>query len=321
MTEHRVVAVASDGLALFELGVAVEVFARPRRDLGVEWYDFALCAPQSTLSAIGGFRLDGVLGVDALDDADTVVAVGWPPDLEPPADLVAALRRAAARGARLVSFCSGAFLLAGAGVLDGHRATTHWMYAQALADRYPRIAVDPGVLYVDDGRVLTSAGTAAAVDLALHLVRRDHGADVANAVARRMVMPPHRDGGQAQFVRSPLPTGAVGDHDLRAVLEWVRTHLDEPITLEDMASRAFMSTRTFTRRFREATGTSPRQWLLFQRLDSSRELLETTDHTLDRIAALVGFGSPVTLRHHFARALGVSPAAYRRSFRRVDRIA
>ena len=312
---HQVVAIAYPGMAAFELGVVVEVFALPRPELEVDWYDFALCSPTGVVGAVGGFEVRTPHGIEALEAADTVVAIGWPNDVIPAPDLVDRLRQAYERGARIVSFCSGAFLLAAAGLLDGRRAATHWRYAGELAARHPRVAVDRDVLYVDEGQVLTSAGTAAAIDLCLHLVRKDHGTEIANSVARRMVVPPHRDGGQAQYVRLPVPGDTSSDGAIHTLLAWMREHLDEPMDLDTLAARTFLSTRSLSRRFREATGTSPGRWLLHQRLDRCRELLETSDETMDRIAALSGLGSAVTMRHHFARALGTSPTAYRRHFR------
>jgi transcriptional regulator GlxA family with amidase domain len=241
------------------------------------------------------------------------VPSGWP-DRRPPAPLIDALRAAHARGARLVSYCSGAFTLAAAGVLDGRRATTHWMYTSELAKRYPSIDIEPDVLYVDDGQVLTSAGTSAAIDVSLHIVRTDYGSDVANAVARRMVVPPHRDGGQAQFVDRPVP--ATSDADgLAPTLDWAIEHLDEPLTVERLAAHALMSTRTFMRRFRASTGTTPLRWLLQQRVLHARHLLEDTDESIDRIAERAGFGSAANLRAHFSKVVGTTPTAYRRTFR------
>jgi len=233
------------------------------------------------------------------------------------ADLVAWVRDAAARSRRVTSVCSGAFILAAAGLLDGRRATTHWMYAEELARRYPSVDVDPRVLYVDDGDIMTSAGTAAGIDLCLHVVRLDHGAEVANAVARRMVVPPHRDGGQAQFVEAPVPACA-GDDPLAATLEWMTEHLDHPVSVEDLAGRAHMSPRNFARRFRAATGTTPHQWLLAQRVLLASRLLETTDEPVEAVAARCGMGTAANLRVHFQRAVGTSPLAYRRTFRPVD---
>lgn len=312
---HLVVAVAYPGMGAFEFGVCVEVFALPRPELDVDWYDFALCVPDGPVSGVGGFTLGSPHGLDVLNEADTVVAIGWPTDTAPSEELLAALQAAHRRGARMVSFCSGVFLFAAAGLLDGRKATTHWMYAEKLRARHPSLRVDPGVLYIDEGDVLTSAGTAAAIDLCLHVVRGDHGTEVANSVARRMVVAPHREGGQAQFVRAPVPRDTTADSVIYRLLEWMQENLDQPMSFELLAARAYMSPRTFSRRFRDATGTSPAKWLLHQRLDRSRELLERTDETLDRISTAVGFGSAVTLRHHFASVLNTSPTGYRRAFR------
>jgi transcriptional regulator GlxA family with amidase domain len=250
-----------------------------------------------------------------LAEADTVLIPGWnAPDRYVDPELVAALLAAHERGTRLVSVCTGAFALAATGLLDGRRATTHWLHADELAARYPAVTVDPGVLYVDEGSILTSAGTAAGIDLCLHLVRRDLGADAANTVARRMVVPPHRDGGQAQFVQTPVPPGAEDDH-LGPVLAWMAEHLDEPLTVDDLAARANVSPRTFARHFVELTGTTPIQWLLTQRIHRARALLESTDLPVERIAHECGFSTGAGLRSHFQRVVGASPLAYRRTFR------
>lgn len=223
------------------------------------------------------------------------------------------MRAAHEAGARIASLCTGAFVLAAAGLLDGRRATTHWAHTEALAERHPRVEVDPDVLYVDNGTVLTSAGKAAAMDLCLHLVRLDHGSAVANTVARRLVVPPHRDGGQAQFVTAPVPTRE--DHPLTDLLPWAVERLDQPLTVEDLARRARMSSRNLGRHFRAATGTTPLQWLLTQRIRRAQELLEATDDSVDAIAEATGMGTATTLRRHFNRTVGVPPDTYRRTFR------
>jgi AraC family transcriptional activator FtrA len=213
-----------------------------------------------------------------------------------------------------MTVCSGAFALAHAGLLDGRKATTHWRYAAQLAEQFPAIQIDPDVLYVDEGQILTSAGTAAGIDLCLHVVRRDHGLAIANAIARRMVVPPHRDGGQAQFVESPIDIEGDGD-PLAATLDWALEHLDEPLAVETLAHRALMSPRTFARRFRAVSGTTPLQWVLRQRISSARRMLETSDVPIEIIAQRCGFGSAAVLRTHFRRVLGTAPHSYRRTFR------
>ena len=233
----------------------------------------------------------------------------WPP----PAAALEALRAAHARGARVASICTGAFVLAHAGLLDGRRATTHWAHAERLAERYPAVTVDPGVLYLDEGDVLTSAGVAAGIDLCLHLVRRDHGAEVANAVARRIVVAPHRDGGQAQFVEAPVPVAE--EHGLEPTRAWATERLREPLTVAAMARHAACSERTFARRFRAETGTTPLQWLLGQRVLHARRLLEATDLPVEHVADAAGFGTAASLRAHFRRATATTPLAYRRTFR------
>ena len=311
---HRVVALAYDRLCTFEFGLAVEVFGLPRPELDVPWYDFAVAAVEpGPLRATGGIRVEVDGGLGLLERADSIVAPGWRGAEEaPPEPLLAALRAAHGRGARLVSICSGVFLLAAAGLLDGRRATTHWRYVEALARRYPRVRVAPDVLYVDEGDILTSAGSAAGLDLCLHIVRRDHGASVANAVARRLVIAPHREGGQGQFIEAPVARD-VGAR-LAALLDWLQAHCHEPQSVAAMAARAGMSPRSFARRFKQATGLGPHDWLLRQRVRRAQDLLETTDLPVERIAESCGFGAPETLRHHFRRIAKTTPSAYRRAF-------
>jgi transcriptional regulator GlxA family with amidase domain len=316
---HTVAALVTDGIAPFELGVVCEVFGIDRSDLVDPWYRFLVCAadPPPLRTKHGGFTIDTPHDLDDLVGADTVVVPAWGRVGDggaPPASAVAAVRAAHARGARLLAVCSGSFLLAEAGLLDGRRATTHWMYADDMATRYPAVTVDPDVLYVaDDPQVMTSAGTAAGIDLCLHVVRQDHGAAVANAVARRMVVPPHRDGGQAQYVTAPVPS-APHPEALGGVLDWVLVNLDAPHTVTSLARRAAMSPRTFARRFRQVTGTTPQRWLVRQRVLHAQRLLETTDEPVERIAARCGFGSAAAMRQHFGRVVSTSPNAYRRTF-------
>jgi transcriptional regulator GlxA family with amidase domain len=313
---HVVAALAVDGVAPFELAVACEVFGIDRRDLVDPWYRFKVCAVNAPVRTSIGFTIDTPYGLDDLARADTIIIPAGDHDDErrPSPEVIDALQRAHRRGARIMSVCSGAFTLAYAGLLDGRRATTHWKHADELARRFPAIDVDPKVLYVDEGDVLTSAGTAAGIDLCLHVLRRDHGAEVANAVARRMVVPPHRDGGQAQFVDQPVASAA-GEDPLAGVLAWMLDHLDEQQSVEDLSRRAAMSPRTFARRFRGVTGTTPLQWLLAQRIVLAQRLLETTDDPVELVAHRCGFTSAVALRPHFQRATGTSPGAYRRTFR------
>jgi AraC family transcriptional regulator, transcriptional activator FtrA len=311
---HAVVAVVAPGANPFEFAVACEVFGLRRPELDVEWYDFRLAGLTRPVVVNGGWTLDTPHGLEAVADADTVIVPASPIDEAPPPDLVDAVRAAADRGARLVSFCSGVFAIAATGVLDGRTATTHWMYVDELRRRHPRITVDPDVLYIDGGQVLTSAGTAAGIDLALHIVRLDHGAEVANAVARRMVVPPHRDGGQAQFAVAPVPR-TVDDDPLGPVMNWMIEHLDEQVTVPQLARLAAVSPRTFARRFREVTGTTPLRWLTHQRVARAQELLEVTDLPIDVVANRVGFGSAANLRLHFRATLSTTPAVYRDRFR------
>ncbi|MFE6200350.1 helix-turn-helix domain-containing protein [Streptomyces sp. NPDC057838] len=306
----------TDGMLHFELALACEVFGADASDEDGSPYRLSLCGPGSVRA--GRFRLEPDHGLDRLAGADTVIVPGWADiDRDPPGDLVEAVRAAHEAGARVASLCTGAFVLAAAGLLDGRRATTHWAHTGELARRHPRVKVDPDVLYVDEGSVLTSAGKAAAMDLCLHLVRLDHGSSAANTLARRLVVPPHRDGGQAQFVTTPVP--APDHHPLAELLPWVMQRLDRPLTVEDLARRAGMSSRHLGRHFRSVTGTSPLKWLLTQRVRRAQLLLETTDATVDAVATATGMGTATTLRRHFHRTVGVPPDAYRRTFRSRDR--
>lgn len=311
---HFVAAAVLPGAHPFELAVACEVFGLVRPELGVEWYDFRVCAVEEPPIDLGGFTIDTPHRLDTLAEADTVVIPVCPPDPGAPPGLVDALRAAYERGARIVSYCSGAFALAQAGILDDRPATTHWMHAARLARDFPRVNVQPDVLYVDDGQVLTSAGTSAAIDVSLHIVRCDYGTEVTNGVARRMVVPPHRDGGQAQFVDQPVPPRddacALGP-----TLDWIVDRMSESLTVEQMAAHAMMSTRTFMRRFRAVTGTTPLRWLHQQRIGHARRMLEDTALSVERVAQECGFGSAASLRMHFQRAVSTTPTTYRRTFR------
>jgi AraC family transcriptional regulator, transcriptional activator FtrA len=309
---HRVVTLLTPGANPFEFSVSCEVFGLRRPELGVEWYEHQLAAVAHPLVVNGGWTIDTPFGVEATTTADTLVVPACP--LEPPPAMVRAVRDAYDRGARLVSFCSGAFALAAAGILDGRPATTHWMYAEELARRFPRARFQADVLYVDDGQVLTSAGTGAAIDLALHVVRLDHGPEVANEVARRMVMAPHREGDRSQLVPTPVPATPYRDAT-SALLAWMEEHLHEPISVEELARLAAMSPRTLARRFRDATGTTPLRWLTHQRVQRAQELLVTTDLPVDAVASRVGLGTAANLRQHFRPATGMSPAAYRARYR------
>jgi AraC family transcriptional activator FtrA len=320
MTRHRVVSVLVDGMASFEPAVADEFFGFDRTELlGVPWYRYATCTPGPPSVRIGSFEVTERRGLEALRRADTVVIAGWgDTDRLAGGALVDALRRAHERGARMVSFCTGAFALAEAGLLDGRSATTHWAHTDEFQARYPKVRLDPSVLYVDEGDVLTSAGVAASIDLAMHILQRDYGAEIANHVARDLVVPPHRRGGQAQFIQTPVgPPEECGD-GLGAALEWAGAHLDEELSVAGLAQVALMSPRHFARQFRAATGTTPHQWILTQRLGLAQRLLETTEQSIEVVAAQSGFGSAAALRLHFQRSLGTSPTAYRRAFRAVS---
>ncbi|GAA2817385.1 helix-turn-helix domain-containing protein [Kitasatospora sp. CM 4170] len=331
---HDVAVYAFAGMAPFELGVVVEVFGLARPELAgllaAPWYGLKVCAdrPGTELDAVGGFSLTARYGLDELAAADTVVIPGVPnafggvgaapgrPAGGVSAELVAALRTAHERGARIVSICSGAFALAAAGLLDGREATTHWRYAELLQQRYPSVRVNPDVLYVDNGSVLTSAGSAAGIDLCLHLVRRDHGAKVANSVARRFVVPAHRDGGQAQFIEAAIRPVEEEDDGVARSMQWALDHLSSPLTISVLARAAQMSDRSYLRHFTARNGTSPMRWVVTQRIAASLPLLESPDGSVEEIAVAVGFESAATFRHHFGRVMRTSPTAYRRSFGR-----
>jgi AraC family transcriptional activator FtrA len=308
-----VVAIAYDGLCTFEFGIVVEVFGLRRPELSVPWYHFSVCSlERRALRAAGGVTVTAGAGLGRLRHADTIIIPGWRDAEDPPEALTRAIRRAHDRGARLVSICSGVFVLAAAGLLDGKKATTHWRYTERLAATFPRVRVQPDVLYTDDGEILTSAGSAAGIDLCLHIVRRDYGAAIANQVARRLVVQPHREGDQSQYVRQPLRLDA--SHGLAALLDRVQGSLNRRWTIADLAKLAAMSDRNFARRFQEETGTSPYRWLTHVRLLRAQHRLETTNQSVDEIARAVGLGTAETLRHHFRRRFHVSPTSYRRRF-------
>ncbi|MEU4667369.1 helix-turn-helix domain-containing protein [Amycolatopsis sp. NPDC023774] len=313
-SSHHVVMVVGDGSNPFEMGVATELFGLRRPELGREWYEFTLASAREHVGMhLGMFTLSGVAELDAVDDADTVIVPNRPdPQVPADASVLAAIRRAHARGARLMSFCTGAFTLAEAGVLNGLRATTHWRWAAEFTERYPEVRLEPDVLFVDEGTVLTAAGSAAAMDLGLYVIQRDHGAEIANAVSRRLVFPGHRDGGQQQFVERPVPV--VPDASLAPVLEWARGHLDRALTVADLAARAATSQATLHRRFRGELGTTPLSWLTAERVSLACRLLERGELRLDRVATECGFGTAANLRARLRRHTGLSPSEYRRRF-------
>jgi AraC family transcriptional regulator, transcriptional activator FtrA len=308
--------VAYDGLGMFEFGVACDIFGTDwSAALGVPWYRFAACsAGARAITVDGGYRLKLSNGLGALREAGTILV---PPSVSAekvPNAVLSAVRQAHDRGARIVSLCTGAFILASAGLLAGRSATTHWSACADLACRHPDVHVDPDALYIDDGDIMTSAGRAAGIDLCLHLVRHDYGAEVAALLARQLVVPPYRDGGQAQYIDAPVPQ-IDGADLLTDTLAWVQQHLDQPLSLDELADRSAMSKRTFARRFAASTGTTPYQWLLRQRLQLAKQLLETSDLPVDSIARKTGFSTAANLRKHFSRLLRTSPQAYRSTFR------
>jgi AraC family transcriptional activator FtrA len=310
-----VAVVVYDDVALFELGVAIEVFGTfITTTAGQPLYQLSVCGPAPSVMTSAGFRMEVPHGLDAAESAHTIVV---PPTGSPekvPAPVLDTLRLARSRGKRLISLCSGAFVLAAAGLLDGHTATTHWAECADLARQYPLVSVDPAVLYTDEGNLLTSAGSAASLDLCLHVVQRDYGAEIAARVARDMVVPLHRPGGQAQYIETPMPA-MHGDDLFTAAIGWLREHLAEPVTVSGLSSRAAMSPRTFARRFLATTGTTPLAWIVRERIRLAQRLLETSDLPVDLIARESGFGSPDNLRKHFSRALRTTPQGYRRAFR------
>ncbi|GAB3401839.1 helix-turn-helix domain-containing protein [Massilia agilis] len=313
---QRVAIAAFAGISPFHLSVPCLVFGEDRREDGIPRPDVLVCADTpGMLPTTAGFSIAVAHGLERLADAHTVIVPSWRDPLEPaPPALLEALRAAHARGATVVGLCLGAFVLAQAGLLDGRRATTHWRWARAFAEAFPKVALDPGVLYVEDGNLVTSAGTAASLDCCLHLLRAQVGPELANRVARRLVVSPHRQGGQAQFIEQPLPRAARGDR-LGEAMEWAIGHLDDAPGIDQLAQRAAMSRRTFTRRFRERTGTSYNAWINGQRIALAQRLLETTDLAIEQVAQQAGFGSALSLRLRFAESLDTTPSAYRREFR------
>lgn len=310
-----VTVIAYDGLCTFEFGIAVEVFGLPRPEFEFPWYEFAVVSAEGRRSrAMGGIVVEASGGLELLETARTIIVPGWRDRAErPPERLLKAIKQASARGARCLTICSGVFVLAAVGLLDGKRATTHWRHIQDLKRLYPKIEVEEDTLYVDEGNIITSAGSTAGIDACLHLVRRDLGSKVANSVARRLVMPPHRDGGQAQYVTAPVqerPGKTIGE-----VMDWARSKLFEPIEIGAMAKHAAMSERTFLRRFQEGSGLSPIVWLQRERMFRARELLEADNHSLADVSAQCGYESLETFRVAFKRVVGTSPAAYRARFK------
>lgn len=311
---RSVIAVIYDQLCGLEFGVATELFGLARPELGVDWYEFGVVsADLGRLRAIGGVTFEAPTDLGVLHDAGTIVLPGWRDPLEdPPSELLDGLIMAHANGARIMSICSGVFILAATGLLDGKAATTHWRYTDQLRAMYPMIDVQPDVLYIDNGTTLTSAGSAAGLDLGLHLIRRDYGAEVANRVARRLVIAPQRAGGQAQFIATPVT--ATDSTSIAPTVEWAASELGQPLTVGELADHARMSPRTFARRFRDDMGLPPHKWLVQQRIGLAQRLLETTTLSVDTIARECGFGSAATLRHHFRRGTLTTPSSYRANF-------
>ncbi|APA97307.1 uncharacterized protein NS506_03254 [Nocardia seriolae] len=313
----KVAVVLNDNLAMFEFGVVCEVFGLDRTADGLPAFDFRVCGvtPGKPLKASSpGLQVTPDYGLEALRGADLVAIPAFPIYADQPIDprMIEAVQDAARAGATVLTVCSGAFLAREAGLLDGRKCTTHWRYVDLLAEKFPQATVDPDVLFVDEGNLITSAGTAAGIDACLHLVRRELGSSVANAIARRMVVPPQRDGGQRQFIERPVVD--CSSEGLSDTLHWMGEHLEVPHTVESLAARSSMSTRTFARRFAAETGTTPVKWLTGQRVLLAKQLLEDTDMDLESLAHRCGFGSGALLRHHFQRVVGIAPVEYRRRF-------
>jgi AraC family transcriptional regulator, transcriptional activator FtrA len=313
---REVAVVVYDGVEMFDLGLAFEVFGVDRSQLfETPWYRLSLCAATpGPVTVDGGYQLDVPYGVERIRRASTVIVLPTENFDAVPEEIYEALRQAHARGRRILSLCTGAFVLAAAGLLDGRRATTHWTECDDLARRFPRVAVDPGVLFVDEDTIMTSAGSAAGIDLLLHVVRQDHGTEIATQLARQLVVPPQRDGGQAQYIETPMPRVSTANPFAETV-DWLQEHLGEPVTIEDLAYRSAMSPRTFARQFLATTGTTPYRWLTRQRVQHAQRLLETSDLTIETVAANSGFGTADNLRKYFKRSVKTTPQAYRNAFR------
>lgn len=313
---HKIAIIAYENISLFHLSIPSTIFGEDLDGVGARPYKITVCTETvGLLPTLSGFSIDIQEDLSVLESADTVIVPAWfDPDTGASEVLLAALRKAYKRGARMVGLCLGAFVLAEAGILDGKRASTHWVWAGDFARKYPKVCFDNDVLYIEDGRVFTSAGAAAAIDCCLHLLRLDQGADVANRVARRMVVAPHRSGGQVQYIEKPLPRN-IDSNRLEPAIKWALEQITQPITLDQMASRANMSRRNFSRLFKKATGTTFTHWLLARRLALAQQLLEINDHNIDLVAAQSGFASSVNFRQHFLSAFSISPTAYRKQFR------
>ncbi len=317
MKNHLVVALIYNQLCTFEFGCTVEVFALKRPELGVTWYEFATYpVDEGQITAAGGITIVPSPGEALLEKADTIIVPGWRGvDAPVPPLLITQLQAAHARGARICSICTGAFVLAAAGLLEGKRVTTHWRYTDLLASMYPQLSIEPNELYVDQGQIVTAAGSAAGLDMMLHLVRNDHGARVANMVAQRMVIPPHREGGQSQYASRQLVSSS--DGPISKVMDWIRSDLQRQRSIREMAEHAAISTRTLHRSFMDSTGLSPYDWLLGERIAYAKELLESSNMRLTEVVEVAGFGSEESLRRHFRNLVGISPSRYRKQFTRA----
>lgn len=321
LPNRKVCAVAFDGMPLFEFSISVELFGLDRPEMGPDWYSFQVVGlDEGPCLTTAGVHVTAPYPLEAIEDAGTIIIPGWPIARAVPDRLRDVIIRAYGRGARILTICSGIEVLAACGLLDGKKATTHWKYTDRIRKHYPDIEVVPDVLYIDEGQILTSAGSAAGIDLCLHLIRRDFGPAAANTVARRLVVPPHRDGGQAQYIERAVPVVYESDR-LGPLLDHMRRNLHKDHRIGDLAKRAGMSERTFLRRFSEATGTTPAKWLLTARLNEARDHLESSDITVEEIATRAGFGTTTNLRHHFREQLNTTPTAYRQTFSRVPALS
>jgi AraC family transcriptional regulator, transcriptional activator FtrA len=318
-----VAVLAYDGLCTFEFGIASEVFGLARPEMGKDWYRYSVCGIEDgPLRAAGGLLVKATAGLSVLRKANLIVVPGWRGIEEAvPVELIGELVRAHRRGARIMSLCSGIAVLAASGLLNHRRATTHWRYTSSIEARYPLIQIEPDKLYVDEGDVLTAAGSAAGIDLCLHVVRKEYGPKAANSVARRLVVPPHREGGQVQFIQRPVLNERENSR-FGSLIDWLRSHLNRPHSIDELARKAGMSSRTFQRRFQQATGSPPGEWLVSERVRLAQEHLEGGSHaSLEKVAAACGFGSLETMRHHFKRRTGVAPALYQKRFSLVAKHA
>jgi AraC family transcriptional regulator, transcriptional activator FtrA len=317
MSQHTVCALIYDQMPLFEFSIAAELFGLERPEMGPNWYRFTTASLETKpITTTAGLKIISNSGLEAFEEAQSIIICGWPFKTHKPSEnLIDALKQSHKKGTRLMSICSGSFLLAEAGLLDGLKATTHWLHADEFRTRYPKVDFEPNVLYVDEGQILTAAGSAAGIDLGLYVIRKDFGTEIVNKIACRLIVPPHRDGGQAQYIRNPVPKAHEG-HRLSQLMDEIRQDVDKPYSIVSLSKKAGMSNRTFLRKFEAATGLTPMKWLLEVRLIKACALLENQSYSLDEIASLSGMGSAANLRHHFRNRFNTTPTNYRQTFQR-----